>query len=357
MLNDASNKYDTIILIRQVLQNNKINLFWMNFIAWFLTVCRKLKRLCTRVTKKRESKKIIDQSTQQFNSTISQYLSQFMSTYQMSVSQIFQQISQSIQQIYVFMSLNQSDQNQLSQMFSQFVNQQSFDTMFNVTAFQQNVERHIRFLNVMIEFDKTFKISCTIIKSNDTIVQLNNRCTQTNQNSDMNVISIDLIRHLNLQLHSLEEIDFKSLSTRTVDHKEIILHHYVWLRVIIEKIIRDIRCFVASKLSQIMIFDETKHLNLILRLFWLYFVNVLIFIRQSKIMIDNVHQSETIKVVVESKLMFCMIIIYWCIRISLWQYLAINKKAIFNLKSKKLTLLTRIAKMIMMKMIYLTSRI
>ena len=190
-------------------------------------MCRKLKRLCTRVTKKRESKKIIDQSAQQFNSTIFQYLSQFMSTYQMFVSQIFQQVSQSIQQTYVFMSLNQSDQSQFSQMFSQSVNQQSFDTMFNVTTFQQDVERHTRFLNVMIEFDKTFKISCIIIKSNDTIVQLNNRCIQTNQNFDMNVISIDLIRHLSLQLHLLEKIDFKNLSMRTVDHRKIILHHYV----------------------------------------------------------------------------------------------------------------------------------
>ena len=190
-------------------------------------MCRKLKRLCTRVTKKRESKKIIDQSIQQFNSTISQYLSQFMSTYQMFASQIFQQISQSVQQTYVFMSLNQSDQSQLSQMFSQFVNQQSFDTMFNVTTSQQDVERHTRFLSVMIELDKTFKISCTIIKSNDTIVQLNNRCTQTNQDFDMNVISVDLIRHFSLQLHSLEEIDFKDLFMRTIDHRKIILHHYI----------------------------------------------------------------------------------------------------------------------------------
>ena len=190
-------------------------------------MCRKLKRFCTRVTKKREFKKIVDQSIQQFNSTISQYLSQSMSAYQMFVFQIFQQVFQSIQQIYVFMSLNQFDQNQFSQIFSQSVSQQSFDTMFIVTAFQQNVERHIRFLSVMIKFDKTFKISCIIIKSDDTIVQLNNQCIQTNQNFDMNVISIDLIRHFNFQLYSLEEIDFKSLFMRTIDHRKIILYHYV----------------------------------------------------------------------------------------------------------------------------------
>ena len=190
-------------------------------------MCRKLKRFCTRVTKKREFKKIIDQSTQQFNSMIFQYISQSISTYQMFASQIFQQISQSIQQTYVFMSSTQFDQSQFSQMFSQFVNQQSFDTVFNATASQQNVEKHTRFLNAMIKFDKTFRISCTIIKSNDTIVLLNNRCTQTNQNFDMNVIFVDMIRHFNFQLHSFEKIDFKNLSMRTVDHKKIILHHYV----------------------------------------------------------------------------------------------------------------------------------
>ena len=306
MLDDASDKYDSIISVRQIFQNNKIDLIWMNFIAWSFTVCRKLKRLCTRVTKKREFKKIIDQqSAQQFNSMISQYISQFISAYQMFVSQIFQQTSQSVQQTYVFMSSNQSDQNQLSQMFSQPVSQQFFDTVFSVTASQQNVERHTRFLNAMIKLDKTFKISCTIIKSDDTIVQLNNRCTQTNQNSDMNVIFVNMMRHFNLQLHSFEKIDFKNLFMRTADHKKTILYHYVWLRVFIEGIVRDIRCFVISKLFQIMIFDEIEHLSLILKLFWFYSVNVLIFIRQSKIMIDDVNQKKTIRTVVESELMFC----------------------------------------------------
>ena len=34
-------------------------------------------------------------------------------------------------------------------------------------------------------------------------------------------------------------------------------------------------------------------------------MNALIFIRQSKIIIDDVHQSEIVKIVVESKLVFC----------------------------------------------------
>ena len=305
MLDDASSKYDSVIFIRQIFQNNKIDLIWMNFIVWFFTICRKFKRFCTRVTKKREFKKIVDQSAQQFNSMIFQYISQSISAYQMSVFQIFQQASQSIQQTYVFMSSIQFDQNQLSQMFSQFVSQQFFDTIFSATASQQDVERHTRFLSAMIELDKIFRISCTIIKSDDTIVLLSNRCTQTDQNFDMNVISIDMIRHFSFQLHSFEKIDFKNLFMRTVDHREIILHHYVWLRVDIEKIVRNIRCFVISKLFQIMIFDETEHFSLILKLSWLYFVNALIFIRQSKIMIDDVNQSETVRAVVESKLVFC----------------------------------------------------
>ena len=150
-----------------------------------------------------------------------------MFMYQMFDFLIFQQVFQRLQQIYVFVhSIQFSQQNfQSSQLFFQSISQQSSNTMFNITTTQQNVERHTRFLNVMIKFNKIFKISCIVVKSNVTIVQLNKRYIQTNQNSDMNVMSTELVRHLEFQLHSFEKIDFKNLSMRTIDHKEIVLHY------------------------------------------------------------------------------------------------------------------------------------
>ena len=41
----------------------------------------------------------------------------------------------------------------------------------------------------------------------------------------MNVIFVELIRVLDLILHSLEKIDFKDLFMRTVDHRETVLYH------------------------------------------------------------------------------------------------------------------------------------
>lgn len=56
VFNDLAEKYNFPVSIRHVLQNNKIDISWMNLVAWSPTVCREIKRLCTRVSK-RTSKK------------------------------------------------------------------------------------------------------------------------------------------------------------------------------------------------------------------------------------------------------------------------------------------------------------
>jgi len=66
----------------------------------------------------------------------------------------------------------------------------------------------------------------------------------------MNVLSAGLVRHLALDLHPLSEVGFKGLSMRTADHRETILHYWVWLRVVVAGVLRDIRCFVAPELPQ-----------------------------------------------------------------------------------------------------------
>ena len=65
MFNDFIEKYDSPVSIREILQRNKVNISWMDLVAWFSTVCRELKRLCIRVVKKRALKQKSNQLTQQ----------------------------------------------------------------------------------------------------------------------------------------------------------------------------------------------------------------------------------------------------------------------------------------------------
>ena len=65
----------------------------------------------------------------------------------------------------------------------------------------------------------------------------------------------------------LEKIDFKGLFIRIIDYRKIILKHWVWLRLFMKKIIRNIHYFVTLKLPQTIIFKKIEYLNLIFDIF------------------------------------------------------------------------------------------
>ena len=52
-------QYDLFISIRQIFLNIKIDIIWINLIAWFFIIYKKLKRLYIRIFKKKNSKLII----------------------------------------------------------------------------------------------------------------------------------------------------------------------------------------------------------------------------------------------------------------------------------------------------------
>lgn len=56
MMNESTGAYDRPISVRQVLKQNKVDISWLDWIAWSPDACKELKRLCTRVTKKSVSK-------------------------------------------------------------------------------------------------------------------------------------------------------------------------------------------------------------------------------------------------------------------------------------------------------------
>jgi hypothetical protein len=74
-----------------------------------------------------------------------------------------------------------------------------------------------------------------------------------------------------LQLRDLTEIEFEELFMRIADNHDIILYHWVWVRVSVADILRNIRCFVASKIIQIIAVEQIEHLSLILKLSWFVF--------------------------------------------------------------------------------------
>ncbi len=106
----------------------------------------------------------------------------------------------------------------------------------------------------------------------------------------MNVISTGLVRQIGLDMHSLSEIGFRGLTMRTADHRETLLEHWVWLNVGVEGVWRSIRCFVAPEL--VTLSGEIGYLGLIIGIPWLWSVNVIIAMRDSKILVGDPSQGE-----------------------------------------------------------------
>lgn len=119
---------------------------------------------------------------------------------------------------------------------------------------------------------------------------------QTNQDFDINVLFIKLIKKLSLKLKFLFEINFQNLSMQTTNHREIVLHHWVWLFVDVIEIWRKIRCFVTS--------NTNNYKKLLFDIFWLYNVNVIISIRLFIIQIENFIVKKIIHQIIDSKLIY-----------------------------------------------------
>lgn len=188
--------------------------------------------------------------------------------------------------------------NQVTQSISYNLNASS-------TLPQANEDKHTKFLSTIGGLDRAFKIPSTIYKLDNSTVDLDKKYTQADQGFDLNMISAGLAWILCLILHLLEEVGFKGLTMRTADHHETLLRYWVWLKIAVQGIVRDIRCFVAPELQQTGINGAVEYLSLILGLPWLYSVDAIIFIRQSKILIGDTSIGETVREVIGSELVFC----------------------------------------------------
>ena len=270
MLDDTIGAYDKPLSIRHVLKNNKVNMIWMDYLAWSPAACKELKRLCTRVSKKRVPKAKLgqyqqyqqDQPTQSIQPTSMGFNPVLPSgqpgSYQMPVAlSPLQNVLPTFQSVPNIQLVQQPKQQPGSQ-GPQSGAMASAVIFMNVGT---GADAHTRFLQTLVGVEKAFRIPA-VVRSQGQELALKRRHTQADQGSELNVISSAMVRQLGLKMKSLSKIGFHGMSMTTADHKEHMLLHWVLLDVGVQGIWRKIRCFIGPDLS--MISGHSEHLSLLL---------------------------------------------------------------------------------------------
>ena len=128
---------------------------------------------------------------------------------------------------------------------------------------------------------------------------------------------------MKLKLRFLSKMRFSKMSIQCADNCEILLHYWIYLEVKMKNIWKQIQCFVISHTQAEFQFSEK--LSFLLNLFWLFTVNVIIYICDFKIEVDNSTVKEKSHAIVDLELIFC------------WDHnLLMYSKAILALSTEKL---------------------
>ena len=196
MFNDAIEIYDKSVSVWQILKNNKMNMSLLNFMTWFSKTCRKIKRLTTKIIKKKIFKMTFKVSKAISNQNSIFQLEIILFFLNFNISQLRIMLSSLIQNEFFIFQLNISEQINVSisihfslqkqnsvqsqyisqYQIQQFIFQQSIFTIFIVQRQQSQINLfdekilnvktdancHIRFLNFLKKMTKTFRIKCTI---------------------------------------------------------------------------------------------------------------------------------------------------------------------------------------------------
>ena len=99
-----------------------------------------------------------------------------------------------------------------------------------------SVNEHTQFLINLIEYNKAFQILCSVRLKNSTEHVLKHSKMQTDQDSDMNMISDTLAKQLSIKLHSLSIIDFTDMIMKTADERESLLCDWIYLKIEVQDI-------------------------------------------------------------------------------------------------------------------------
>ena len=146
MLDDTTGAYDKPLSIRRVLKANKIDMTFMDFMAWSPSACKELKRLATRVTKKKtKPAPVVPQATQAPQFVFDPMTGQPLPQFPLSIPPMhFLQPSQPQVQ----------SQTQPGQAVP--------GSSVNVRSLGVGVDVHTRFLSTLVGVEKAFRIPCTI---------------------------------------------------------------------------------------------------------------------------------------------------------------------------------------------------
>lgn len=172
-----------------------------------------------------------------------------------------------------------------------------------VLSVKVDVDCHIRFLSSLKGMAKAFRIECQV-KSNEESITLRKAITQADQGSKMNVISKLLKEQLRIQKRQLSNIEFHDLIMRIVDFRDTSLKYWIEFSITVFGIFRIIRCFVSLGIF-ILGSSRFEHYNLLLSLSWLFSVNVIIHVWESKIIIENLSQEKSETEIVDLEMTFC----------------------------------------------------
>ena len=331
LFDENTGSFDAPMSVRAMLQRTKVEMSWLDLVAWSPSMGRELKRLCTRVTKKREKKKPPPpQQGPQFNPILNQQYAGmptwaqpppampqtfapfqqqpqvFVPPYQ-SAPPVLQQPSEPSQLFQAFQSrqaLQPSQASQVSQPLQQptatpGVDPQSSQSTLGASAVQAQPDAHTRFLSAMAGKEKAFRILATVKADGSDEHALEKRETQVDQGSEMNVVNSAMVTKIKTKLRPLSEVGFKGLTMQTADSFETALEHYVGFDVCVEGLWRSVRCFVSPAIR-----GRSEEPRLLLGLPWLYSVDAFISIRLSSIRIGDSSIGERVRNITGPELVY-----------------------------------------------------
>lgn len=349
MLNETTGACEKPVSIRELLKNTKVDVSLLDLVAWSPASCKEVKRLCTRVTKKKKPKVQESQKTAPmpvpFNPQYPKAILPGFHTMFPSMPQ--QPVSTSSKPMETQMNPSQKHfGNAASHAPPQYFHQQNIplqtfaappgpssaqkasqmqhypqadaesEILATTTGLPQvssaaiAPDLHTRIISTMFRAEKAFRIPCCIWNNGvETVLPISQ--IQVDQGSDLNVISTGLATKLGLQLQSLDLVGFRGLTMRTADHKDTQLHHWVLLNVGVQGIWRKIRCFVSPAVTSLptasnpSLLAPNEPLSLLLGIPWLYSVNAQLSIRHSKIEVGDPSMGETVRQVVGPELVYC----------------------------------------------------
>ena len=107
--------------------------------------------------------------------------------------------------------------------FAQKILKASLKKKVSFTETKSKSDDRIKFLRELIKLKKAFRLFATIILKTIRIM-FEKIYTQADQNSEMNVISFDMIRKLSLVQHFLTNIKLADFIMKTTNHKKTTFH-------------------------------------------------------------------------------------------------------------------------------------